>query len=353
MRARIIFRGLTLFTFEKNSRGAAADDNLGLLTAWLVSDPTHASMPLHHHTPLYALVARDVDSPDGPGHSGAKREIGSDMRIELVNHKNPPSGVVVDQSFLDYVPSLGDLHWYQGSRVQDPAYITRKIEIPSGRIRAGEFISWDWRGKTPARVAYMGTQFEGYGANEVIVDIGDDADIDADDSDYFLSISDLRNKLWLWPRVKGSDVSNDIDPNTVEVMISNLPARRRRAVFWGLHYPALFQAAGYPPRDYTTSQQYQTFEATAKAYDPYEWGNDAMMVQAGQPFPFIANPDGDVLGPIGNAARESSITKPPSSPGRQRGEGIPKDKGNGGHQHGGKHAGHDPQNTQICPFGRE
>ena len=40
MRVRIIFRGLTLFTFQKGSTEHAKDgDNMGELTAWLVSDP--------------------------------------------------------------------------------------------------------------------------------------------------------------------------------------------------------------------------------------------------------------------------------------------------------------------------
>ena len=56
------------------------------------------------------------------------------------------------------------------------SFITKKIVIPNGRIRAREFISWEWHGKTPARVAFMDTSFQGYCANEVVVDIGDDSD---------------------------------------------------------------------------------------------------------------------------------------------------------------------------------
>lgn len=354
MRSRIIFRGLTLFMSEKPSQGAAAGDNLGTLTAWQVSDPAHAKMPLHTHKPRYAAIGRDVNNPNGPGYSGVKNDITSDLRIEHVGNK-AAAGVVVDGSFLDHVPCLGDLHWYQGSRVQNPTYIMRKIEIPSGRIRAGEFIVWDWQGKTPARVGYMDSAFVGYASSEVIVDIGDDDDIDSDDPKSFLRITDGKKEEKIWPRVKGGATDDDIEANVVEVEITNLTARRRRPVFWGLHFQALFQAAGYPSRDYTGTAQYRAFEAAARTYDAYEWGNDAMMVSAGQPFPFIVDPSAETLDPVARAGEPPIIAGAPSTPvsTRQSGEGIP---GGGGGSMGGmggmRGMGHDPANTQLCPFGR-
>jgi len=354
MRTRIIFRGLTAFTTEKPSRGAAAGDNLGTLTAWQVSDPTHATMPLHKHTPRYAVIGRDVNNPNGPGFSGMKTDITSDLRIEYVGSK-AAAGVIADGSFLDFVPCLGELHWYKGSRVQNPSYIMRKIEIPNGRIRAGEFIAWDWYGKTPAKVGYMDTPFTGYGANEVIVDIGDDDDIDKDDPKSYLRITDGKREEKIWPRVKGGATDDDIESNVVEVEITNLTARRRRPVFWGLHFQALFQAAGYPARDYTGNPQYRAFEAAAKAYDAYEWGNDAMMVDAGQPFPFIVDPKAEALDRIAQGAEPSVVNGPPSTPPstRQSGEGIPGGGGTMGGMSGMRGMGHDPANTQLCPFGRE
>ena len=376
MRARIIFRGLTLFTFERSSRGVGPGANLGVMTALLINDRTHAGNPLHNHTPRWAALAREVDDPNGPGHTGLKRHIGSDTLIEL--RGTAQTGVTVDGSFLDYVPCLAELHWFDGGTTLNPDFISRRIRIPHGHVRAGEFISWDWYGKTPAKVGYMDTLYGGYGTNEVIVDIGDDEDIDVDNPNHYLSIRDHK----LWPLAKGPDFVDDIDPNTAEVVISNLPARRRRPVFWSVHYSALFQAAGYPGRNYTASDQYTTFRNAALAYDADEWANDEMMVQAGQPFPFIADV-GNKLDPIAEAEEPYMIEEPPPSPPstRQRHQGISARAAHGLANMnmpampnmnmadagsttasaaktetagaGEAHAGHDPQNTQICPFGRE
>ena len=67
MRARIIFRGLTLFEFSKGTQGAKAGEDRGQLTAWLISDPKHQNMPLHHHKPHLGLIGRNVGSRNGAG----------------------------------------------------------------------------------------------------------------------------------------------------------------------------------------------------------------------------------------------------------------------------------------------
>ena len=143
-------------------------------------------MPLHHHKPHLGLIGRNVGSRTGAGRTEKKRRIPPEMRIELRGHDtSAQEGVRSIRSFLDYVPRLGDLR-PGAERKSQWALYRRKIVIPNGTIRAREFISWDWRGKTPAKVAYMDTPFQGYGANEVIVDIGDDSDIDDYDENKFL-----------------------------------------------------------------------------------------------------------------------------------------------------------------------
>ena len=232
----------------------------------------------------------------------------------------------------------------------------RKIVIPTGTIRAREFISWDWRGNTPAKVAYMDTPFQGYGANEVIVDIGDDSDIDDYDENKFLSLTGKEMNEALWPRTKGGALVDDIDPNTVELQITNLTARRRRPVFWGLHFQLLFEAAGFAPRDYTNEPQFQAFVRAANDYDPDEWRTDSGMATT-HPFPYIIDPASETLPGIAEVSGVAEVSKaiikgpPPTPPGRKKGEGLPKG-GHGGH-HGHSSMGHDPENTQICPFGRE
>ena len=66
MRARIIFRGLTLFKFSKGTETAKDGDNMGELTAWLISDPKMGNAA-HHHEPNLAI-------------SGATRTRGLDER---------------------------------------------------------------------------------------------------------------------------------------------------------------------------------------------------------------------------------------------------------------------------------
>lgn len=342
MRARIIFRGLTLFEFSKGTEGAKPNDDRGELTAWLISDPKHEGMPLHHHKPYWGLNGRNVGSPTGPGRIERKKRIPHDMRIELVDPNLPKEGVRVEGSFLDYVPRLGDLHKGPVEHPDD-SLVARKIVIPTGRIRAREFISWDWHGNTPARVAYMDTPFQGYGANEVIVDIGDDSDIHAHDDRKFLSVTGKGLERRLWAHTKGGDLIDDIDPNTVELLITNLTARRRRPIFWGLHFQLLFDAVGFAQRSYAGGPEFGAFVNAARAYDPDEWRTDSMM-PTNQPFPYIIDPRQEILPGIGPSG-PVTLKGPPPTPtfGRQKGEGLP------GAPMG---TGMDPLNTEICPFGR-
>ena len=131
MRARIIFRGLTLFEFSKGTDGAKAGEDRGQLTAWLISDPKHQEMPLHHHKPYLGLIGRNVGSHTGAGRTEKKRRIPPEMRIELLGHDLPKQGVTLDQSFIDYVPRLGDLRPGPTGNPKGTLY-RRKIVIPTG-----------------------------------------------------------------------------------------------------------------------------------------------------------------------------------------------------------------------------
>src|SRR4051812_45249950 len=108
MRVRIIFRGLTLFTFENGpTKDVEAGTNMGELTAWLVSDPTMAGMTLHEHKPRVATLGRD--SRAGNGRAQPHRYVPNEMTLTLEGHRKSQGGVIVDGSFRDYVPRLGAL----------------------------------------------------------------------------------------------------------------------------------------------------------------------------------------------------------------------------------------------------
>src|SRR5215475_4599092 len=174
MRARILFQGLTLFSFDKSTANAKPGEDMGTMTAWLVSDPKHLGMPLHTHKPFVGFIGRDVGKTEGRVET--KRWVPKETKIELVGHDGP-RGVRIHGSFLDYVPRVGALKYapYR-SREEIVAFLAKsdhvvtRVTIPSGMVAARNFIMWDWYGNAPARVSYMDTNFHGFGTNEVIVD---------------------------------------------------------------------------------------------------------------------------------------------------------------------------------------
>jgi hypothetical protein len=386
MRVRIIFRGLTLFEFEKGStKNATGGQNMGELTAWLVSDPDMAGMPLHEHKAHLGILGRDV--PGGTGRAQPKRDVPDELTLSLMGHVLDP-GVTVAQSFLDYVPRLGDLHWAKPT-TPTKSFITKKIVIPSGRIRAREFISWDWHGNTPAKVAFMDTSFQGYAANEVVVDIGDDSDPNGQDKKKYLMMKHGSAREQLWSYTSGPQWDDDIEPNTVELLFTNLTARRGTSVFWGVHLMTLFDFAGYPRRTaYADGTQYGAFQQAALAYDASEWVSDRNMMGIGQPFPFLmVDSDTDKLAAIRDVKEPYIIPGPPPHPaGQQNDNASPgaarrpgkrgktgragktgkagrtrkagkSGKGGTGGMRGMRgmlgHPGNDPVNVTICPLGRE
>jgi hypothetical protein len=349
MRARIIFRGLTLFTSEKRMAGAREGSNLGAVTAHLVNDRRHRHMPPHTHTPYLGLIGRDRGSPLGSWHIETKRRIRSNLTISLQGHGGE-DGVITDGTFLDYVPLAENLHSSK-RKTREPAFDVVSITIPRGRIRTRDFITWDWYGNTPARIGYMGSTHEGFGANEVVVDVGDDSDAGTDDDAKFLLVQGASMHEELWPRVK-EPVDDDVEPNVVEIVISNLPARRARSVPWGMHFQTLFDYLGYERVDYAETDQYRNFLTAATQFDAGEWQYDFDAMGLGYPFPFIIDPDGDRLTRIAGVTRGTNKVEVPRTHGRQKGDMPPSTGGHDHHGHGGAHQ-HDPANTQVCPFVRK
>jgi hypothetical protein len=276
--------------------------------------------------------------------------------------------VKVAQSFLDYVPCLSALHWDKPT-APTGLFLAKRITIPSGRIRSREFISWDWHGNTPTKVAFMDTPFRGYAANEVIVDIGDDSDPGGQDEKKYLIIQHGNTREQLWSYTMGRQLGDDIEPNTVELVFNNLTKRRPTSVFWGMHMMTLFDFAGYPRRDaYRNTTQYDAFVRAASEYDLDEWNSDEMM-GIGQPFPFlIVDPQNDKLAAIRDVGEPYIIPGPPPYPagqhyghttpgaarrGRKGGKRSMGDMGDMGAMEG-MHGptGNDPVNVVICPQGR-
>ena len=363
MRARFIFQGLTLFIPQPLSRGMAKAGMVESLTAYLISDPNAKMPPLHQHTPRISIDGRDKNN--GNSASIWKQKIqrhkpGESTTVQLAG-QGTAAGVFLDSSFIDYVPCLKELHWAQSTGIKDD-FVVAKIVFTNGVCYTRNFIGWNWHGNTPARIAYMGTNWQGYGANEVVIEMGDNSDSDGDDDNKFLSIDGPGMKQNLWPRVKGRPSDEDSEPNTVEVLFTNLPARRVRAVPHGLHFEITCTAAGYPPNQdqYVNTQQYTDFVQVMLDYDKDAWNEDVAMMGHGQPFPYLINPRGDRLDALDLGTGPGRAFLPPPTPGRRAGEGWMPMGGmsTGGMPIGGMPTGEmpmgdDPDNYLICPHGRE
>jgi hypothetical protein len=373
MRARIIFQGLTVFTHGRPTADAEnGERKLGPLTAWLVSDPMHHAAPLHTHRPYLGFIG--LDARTNESRVETKHWIPFDTTIRLDDPSLTP-GVVIDQSYLDYVPRLGALHPSDTrsftsilQNLQQSGLISSRITIPSGTIRARNFITWDWHGNTPTRVAYMDTNIQGFASNEVVVDIGDDSDINDDHCKGCLVVEGVglnrvqqqveprhsyEFRAELCPRVR-TPTDYDIDPNTVELLITNLPARRPRALFYGLHAEVASEAAGFARRDYKTTPQYERFAAVADEYDHNQWMVDEPMIM-GHPFPFLIDPSEDKLDGLKDVGERGMAVRPPDPYGRP--QGVIRPGAVGGDlpdhtPHVDSPTGDDPQNTEICPFTR-
>lgn len=373
MRARIIFRGLILFRFDEPRQGDPESPcSRGGLTAWLVSDPKHASMAagdaamakdtpamggmamdggadehadlgaLHEHVARIGIYARDPDGNEVKlvGEPLAQGE----TKFELFGH-NTPRGVFTTPGFDKYVPNIAKLRTDDRVAPQ-PDFYKSWITLPHGTLRARDLVSWDFDANVPAEVAFMGTGYRGFVANEAVLDVGnDDGDFEEDDPFKYLSVTTATPNVpaRLIPLTKGTRYVDETDPNTVEILITNFAAQRRRGVFWSLHYQSLFDAAGYVrDRSYQDRDQFTHFVSVAKGFDEYEWGRDLAGMDIGQPFPYIIPESFE--SPQGMHRADAVVI-----------DAIPRDEGvRTKHEGLPRHlATTDPWARPICPLGQD
>jgi hypothetical protein len=384
MRVRIIFRGLILFRFEKPSDPQVADDCdccRGTATAWLISDPQHemassttmdgatstsaTTDPMGHsaggggmdmdsgeralnvHVPRIAVYGRRFDPPTSRFAplrlTNLKLDKGGETTFRLVS-PGTPNEVTTTRGFDRYVPHLGVLA--QGPRrALQPRFVVHKIILPHGRLRARDLLCWDDDPNRPAEVAFMGTSYRGFVANEAVLEIGDDnGDYDAPDRSKYLSIESSTPELpkQLWSLTSGEKYVDETDPNTAEILITNFAPQRRKGVFWSLHYQALFNAAGYTAGpSYMQSDVFKSFEAAARKFDEHEWESDKKM-GVEQPFPYVFAASGLPFPPLeqkgaATMARELRDISP-----RRASDGLPEPL-----------AVSDPWARPICPVGQD
>jgi hypothetical protein len=272
--------------------------------------------------------------------------------FRLVSPNAPPDGVFTTPGFDDYVPNLATLKPTPRGTVRED-YVMSEIILPHGNLRARDLVSWDVDVNAPAEVAFMGTTYRGYMANEAVLDIGDDSDyFDPNSPNTFLSVeTDTPNiPKALWPLTKAPNYVDATDPNTVEILITNFAAQRRRGVFYTLHTQACFKAVGYDadPSSYENTPQYERFVDAAKAFDEFEWTEDLAENEIGLPFPYILTDSIKPLQPIRPSEKsEVIIDGPPGDVNvRKSGDGVPKVGTAEKHEM----ATHDPWARPICPI---
>lgn len=354
MRVRIILRGLIVVTHEcPRPKDATGPVNRGRSIAWLISHPDPMTtagatatasitsgvsaargMPmspadaaagagadgmdmsgtgdLHVHVPRISIYGRNADTGAVIENVGMQLAPG-ETTFELRGHSGLSDGVSTTDAYDRHVPNLGQLREARRGE-PDMRYVTSRIILPSGgTLRPRDMVSWDDEVDQAAEVAFMGTNFRGYVANEVVLDLGDDSDFDCDEPEKFLSVESTTDSIpcKLWPRTKGQSYVQATDPNTVEILITNFAPQGVHPVFWSKHLAAAFYALGYEPdASFEHSPQYTSFVEQAKKYDADEWTLDEMLAP-GQPFPYV-NPE-SVDEPAGLEKKRDPliITRPP------------------------------------------
>jgi hypothetical protein len=352
MKVRIIFRGLVLFGFEDTG-----------LRAWLVSHGharAHAQAndadvdPRHVHTPYIGVIGRSAADGREVVRTGIRIPAG-ETRFELDGHNS--AGVLVTDGFDKYVPRLSEL------ADRDPrAHVALEdypsIVVPHGTIRARDFVTWDFDGNPAAKVGFMGTNVAGFMANEAVLDIGDEDGAGGDQLLVESATLEVPKALVpLVPLDPNATLQHEVDPDTVEILITNFSPQRRRSVFWSLHYQSLFQAAGFAKVDYTKTQQYLDFVRQVKL-DPRDWAewvSDEDAMHTDYPFPFIITDE--ITLPEGvreQAETPRSTVAPPRRGQGKRGKGQ-RDQGPhgvGSHVSSSASALNDPWSRPICPIGQ-
>lgn len=361
MRARIIFRGLVLFEFEKPRSTEDGPQNRGTLTAWLIghADGMEPSMEqMHAHRPRIGVIARDATTDREFIDNGLAVPSG-ETRIQLIGHDQLANGVVASEGFDNHVPRLASLCRGKpnGKRTLESC---PSIVIPHGEIRPRDYVSWDADGNPASAVAFMGTAFHGFVANEAVVNIGDDEREGGKDGntrsdpDRCLAI---QSATWKYPDLLSplcinGDFQDETDPNTVEILVTNFSPQRRRAVFWSLHYQWLFDALGYARNnDYTNTDQFSSFVSVANNYDRAQWQDDYRAMSVGHPFPYIITDDIEPEKPFEEGGKRQIKKRPPLPAGRgPEMRHTPMAMHKISEQPAG--AGTDPWARPICPLGQ-
>ena len=253
MPVRIIFRGLVLFRIENEG----TQD--GRIVAQLIDDKSMSgSMSAHAHQAEMQVLTGKM------GQSLVPVPLERGVAIELT--ADGEEYVKAAPSYRQYVPKLSTIAGgrFSLSNPRNDNFIRNRIIVNRGTIRAKELVTWDAGGYpldgspgtganvvAPVNVRFMFSGWARAVASECIIDIEEESG---------LSISGDR----VTAEVADHD-DQHVPPDTVEILITNLPPQRRKPVPWSVHYQWLFKAAGYEPASFDQSELAE-FMGSAWAY---------------------------------------------------------------------------------------
>lgn len=297
MPVRIIFRGLVLFRIEKEGWPE------GRIVAQLIEDKSMSgampsSMSAHaHQAEIQILTGKQ-------GQSLVPVPLARDVDVTFT--AAGPEYVSRAPSYSQYVPKLGDIAGQRFTRtdpvMQDPRFIRNLIFVNRGTIRAKDLVTWDAGGYpldgsagtgtsvvAPVDVQFMFSDWAGAVASECIIDIEEATRLSVSSTDGVFTNPDLHAE----PTASHDD--QHVPPDTVEILVTNLPPQRRKPVPWSVHYQWLFRAAGYTPGPIDPNEV-AAFRNEARAYakirskiDPTAPPTDAFNFDA-EDLPFLAGP---------------------------------------------------------------
>jgi hypothetical protein len=294
---RIVLQGLMLFQLKEFAPSQEK------LFVFLINKPKFgggggaaSTGPHHHHTGEIQILAGGHAAP-------TPLNRGFDVDISVLGEK----GVTASPSFHRHVPELGALIEKGTEAVREAGFgdpngtlIANMVTIDGGTLRVSEVITWDNGGfplsgdrgdvgavpGSHARMNFVGSDFEGHMASEVVVEI------DADEVE--LTCKKAPNDKQLNGKKRGSGRPNhEVPPNTCEIIIRNYEDVSEKPTPWGLDFQWLIEAAGYRDAN-LTGQQFDQWVGSGSKYDSKLFdeeyraflGNPANPPR-GRPFPYI------------------------------------------------------------------
>ena len=298
MAVRIVFRGLMLFHFPDTG------PNAGRLVAWLIDPAAAAARP--EPRARAARNPRDHSAEIQVVHGAARRELihtalrpGDNVDIAITGGQPIARG----QSFGDHVANLERIIQRGTPAVQGAArgnpnrqLVRNVVTVDRGLVRVKDVMAWDEgafplgggsgtgnQPSSPVRLNFVGSEFQGHMASEVIVEVDDAVRVQLMSGNG--ALNGPRNGS-AQPRHR------HVPPNTVEILVINYEPPAVRPTPWGLDFQWLFDAVGYTPAS-LVGARFNAWIALGTQYDPGLLATErADMLggpqnDVGWPFPYI------------------------------------------------------------------